>query len=320
MTPSHEFTRLLEALQKHRAQPGVPMADLRAAHEAAIVSRPPALDVAVRPVDARGVPAEFATAADSRSGRTVIYLHGGGYVLGSLNTARPFSAELARATGAQVLSVDYRVAPESAYPAALEDSVAAYRYLLDLGVDPGDIALCGDSAGAGLAVATMVVLRETAEGLPAACVCLSPWTDLEMPGRSYQANADRDPQVSRALLAEMASAYAAGEDLSTALISPVHADLTGLPPILIQVGAAEGMLDDGLAFAERAAACGVDVTTRVWPDMTHVWQMYAPRLPEGRDALREIADWLQVVWAATDRPVTDPGQNNVGPTPGLGPR
>ena len=299
MTPSPEFTRLLEILKTQRAQPGVPVAALRAAHEKAHAARPPAPDVAVQPVDARGVPAEFSTAADSLSDRTLIYLHGGGYVLGSLNTARPFAAELARASGARVLSVGYRLAPEFPYPAAVEDSVAAYRYLLDLGFHPDDIALCGDSAGAGLAVATLVTLRELAVDLPAACVCLSPWTDLAMEGRSFHTNAERDPQVNRTMLAEMASAYGAGEDLSAALLSPVHADLNGLPPMLIQVGDAEALLDDGLAFAERAAACGVDVTTRVWKDMTHVWQMYAPRLPEARNAVREIADWLQAVWAAT---------------------
>lgn len=299
MTPSPEFTRLLAALQKQPAQAGVPVATLRAGHEAAHAGRPAAPDVAVEPVDAGGVPAEFSTADGAAADRTIIYVHGGGYVLGSLATTRPFAAELARATGARVLSIAYRVAPENTYPAALDDAVAAYRFLLDSGVAAGDIALCGDSAGGGLSVATMLVLRDGGVALPAACVCLSPWTDLTMPGPSFRTNAGRDPQVDRAMLAEMASAYAVGHDLSTPTISPVRADLTGLPPILIQVGGAEALLDDGLAFAERARACGVVVTTRVWDDMTHVWQMYAPRLPEAREAVDEVARWLRSVWAAS---------------------
>jgi acetyl esterase/lipase len=304
VTRSHEFTRLLEILQTQPARPGVPFAELRATHEAAHASQPPAVDVDVLPVDANGVPAELHTTADGRTDRTLVYLHGGGYVLGTLDTARGLAAELARATGVRVMTVDYRRAPEHPYPAALEDSVAAYRHLLDRGVAPGDIALCGDSAGGGLAIATMVALRDRGIGLPAACIGFSPWTDLTMPGRSYQANATRDPQVHRTMLAEMASAYAGSEDLAAPLISPVRADLTGLPPILVQVGNAEALLDDGLAFAARAEACGVEVTTRVWEDMIHVWQVYAPRLPEARDAIAEAATWLRARWTERDRSVS----------------
>jgi monoterpene epsilon-lactone hydrolase len=297
VTPSREFTRLLEVLQSQPAQPGVSVEELRAVHEAAHASRPPIPDLVVESVDAGGVPAELVTAgAPADDGRTLVYLHGGGYVLGSLRTARGFAAELSRASGVRVLSVDYRLAPEHRYPAALEDAVAAYRHLLDLGVAPEDIALCGDSAGAGLAVATMVALRDLGLGLPAACVCFSPWTDLTMGGRSYATNAGRDPQVDREMLAEMAAAYAVDESLAAPGISPVHADLRGLPPVLVQVGSAEALLDDALAFAERAAASGVDITLRVWADMIHVWQVYAPKLPEARDAVEEVADWLNSVW------------------------
>lgn len=297
MTTSPEFDRLLAALQKYPAQPGVPVETLRAGHEAVHAARPPADDVTVAPVDAGGVPAEFVSVGPASSDRTLVYVHGGGFALGSLATARPFAAELARAIGVRVLSVDYRLAPEVAHPAALEDSVAAYRYLLEIGVDAGDIALCGDSAGGGLCIATIVTLRDTGIALPAACVCLSPWTDLAMPGKSFASNADRDPQVSRAMLAEFADAYAGGEDLSMPLISPVHANLTGLPPVLVQVGGAEALLDDGVAFAERAVAQRVDVTIRVWDDMIHVWQVYAPRLPEARAAVIEVAHWLETVWS-----------------------
>lgn len=302
MAPSREFTRLLEILQTQRAQPGVPFADLRATHEAAHASRPPVADLTVEPVDARGVPAELVTTGEPSSGdRVLLYLHGGGYVLGSLRTARGLAAELSRASGARVLSVDYRLAPEFPFPAALDDSVAAYRHLLDLGVGPGDIALCGDSAGGGLAVATMVALRDSGLDLPAACVCLSPWTDLSMGGRSYSTNAERDPQVDRGMLAEMAAAYAVDESIAAPQISPVNADLSGLPPILVQVGDAEALLDDALAFTERARTAGVEVNLRVWPDMIHVWQVYAPKLPEARDALLEAADWMQTIWSRHDR-------------------
>jgi epsilon-lactone hydrolase len=297
MAPSREFLRLFEALSAHRAVPGVPVSDLRSALEATQGGRPLAEDITVQTVDANGVRAELVIPAECPVGeRTILYLHGGGYVLGSLTTARPFAAALASAAQARVLSVDYRLAPEFTYPAAVEDSISAYRWLLGRDADTRQIVFCGDSAGGGLALATMVALRDAGLPLPAGCVCLSPWTDLSMPGESYVKNAERDPQVSRAMLAEMAASYAGTHSLSADLISPVNADLTGLPPLFIQVGDAEALLDDSLALSEHARTAGLDVTLHVWPDMIHVWPLFAPKLPEARAALDQVAAWLQSLW------------------------
>jgi alpha/beta hydrolase fold len=156
--------------------------------------------------------------------------------------------------------------------------------------------LCGDSAGGGLAVATLLATKKAALPLPAGFACFSPWTDLSLSGQSYVTNADHDPQVSRAMLAEMAAHYVGQHDVATDLISPVHGDLAGLPPLLIQVGDAEALLDDSRALSDAATAAGVDVTLEIWPAMTHVWQLYTPRLPEARDAVDQTAAWLDSVW------------------------
>jgi acetyl esterase/lipase len=223
----------------------------------------------------------------------MLYLHGGGYVIGSLTTHRGLAGRLSQAAKARVLLIDYRLAPEHPFPAAVEDATAAYRWLLAHGCTPARLAIAGDSAGGGLTVATLVALRDAGQPLPAAGVCLSPWTDLEGLGESVTSKASADPIVQKEMLLRLASCYLGDADPRTPLAAPLYADLRGLPPLLVQVGTAEILLDDALRLAERAKAAGVAVTLEAWDDMIHVWQLFAPLLPEGQQAIARIGEFVQ---------------------------
>src|SRR6202795_3038223 len=192
---------------------------------------------------------------------------------------------ISRASKARVLGLNYRLAPEHPFPAAVDDSVAAYRWMLAQGLKPNRIAVAGDSAGGGLTVATLVAIRNAKLPVPGAGVCLSPWIDMEGLGESMKTRAAADPVVQREGLLGMAAAYLGGQNARTPLAAPLYADLKGLPPLLIQVGEAETLLDDSIRLAERARKSGVDVTLEPWADMIHVWQLFAPVLPEGSEAL-----------------------------------
>ncbi len=244
-------------------------------------------------VDAGGVPSEWVDVPDGAGAATLLYLHGGGYCVGSVRTHRALVARLATATRARGLTVGYRLAPEHPFPAAVNDAVAAYRWLLQAGVDPATIVIAGDSAGGGLTVALLVALRDAGEPPPAAGVCISPWTDLACTGDSMTTCAARDPMVQREPLLGMAAAYLAGQDPRTPLASPLHADLHGLPPLLIHVGTAETLLDDARRLAARARAAGVAVELDTWEDMIHVWHGFAPLLPEADEAIARIGAWVQ---------------------------
>ncbi|MET0902931.1 MAG: alpha/beta hydrolase [Acidimicrobiales bacterium] len=261
-----------------------------------MTSRAPAYpkpeDITWEPVDAAGVPAEWVIPADCVPGRAIVYFHGGGYATGTLDSARALSSHLARATRARLLAVDYRLAPEDPFPAAVDDAVAAYRFAIATGHDPEAIVLCGDSSGGGLALATLVTLRDVGERLPRTAVCVSPWTDLTLSGTSVQANRDADPLVSAATLGLMADAYLGDVDRRSPTASPLFADLAGLPPLLLQVGSSELLLDDTTRFAERAEAAGVDVTLEIWDDVVHVWHSFADFLPEARDAIAQIGTYV----------------------------
>jgi epsilon-lactone hydrolase len=254
--------------------------------------RPPA-DVEIRPVDAGGVAAEWVIPPGASAPRTILYLHGGGYLVGAPRDYREMVSHIARAAQAQALTIDYRLAPENPHPAAVEDAAAAYRWLLDNGVEPGRIVLAGDSAGGGLTVATLVSLRRQGDRLPAAGVCICPWVDLEITGKSMDANAEADPLVKREVVTNMAAAYLQGQDPRTPLASPLHAELKGLPPLLIQAGTSEALLDDASRLAERAKSAGVAVTYEPWPDMIHVWQWFGSFLPEARQAIDRIGEFIR---------------------------
>ncbi|MGH7865739.1 MAG: alpha/beta hydrolase [Candidatus Binataceae bacterium] len=250
-------------------------------------------DVRCEPISAGGVPSEWVSAPAADPGRAVLYLHGGGYVIGSINTHRGLAARISKAANAQVLVAGYRLAPEHPHPAAVDDAVAAYRWMLSTGVKPSRTAIAGDSAGGGLTIATLVAIRDAKLAMPAAGVCMSPWVDLEGVGESMTTKASVDPMVQKAGLLEMAKAYLGGNNPRTPLAAPLYADLSGLPPLLIQVGTAETLLDDSTRIAERARKAGVKVTLEPWENMIHVFQVFAPMLDEGQQAIEKIGAFVR---------------------------
>ena len=244
-------------------------------------------------VNAGGPAAEWAADENAAGDRAILYLHGGGYVIGSVRTHRVLMAGLSRASGARVLGPEYRLAPEHPFPAAVEDAVAAYRWLLRQGYAPGRITVAGDSAGGGLTIAALVQMRYYGLPTPAAAVCFSPWVDLEGIGDSMTGNVGKGDMVEREGLLFMAGAYLNGASPRAPLAAPLYADLQGLPPTLIQAGGIETLLDDAVRLADRARAAGVDVELDVWEDMIHVWQLFAPMLPEGRQALGQAGAFIK---------------------------
>ena len=269
----------------------MPIAERRAAM-AAVAADAPA-GATVEPVDANGVPAEWVAASGVTGRRVLLYLHGGGYQIGSPATLRRMVTLLSAPLAARVLSVDYRLAPEHPFPAAVDDAVAAYRWLLAGGTDPATVALAGDSSGGGLALATLVALRDAGEPMPAAAFAISPWTDLALTGESLRTRAAAEVMLQPDGIPETAALYLAGADPRHPYASPLYADLRGLPPLLIHVGDAEVVLDDSTRFAARAREAGVDVTLEVWDEMPHVWHAFAGLLPEADQAIARAGDWLR---------------------------
>ena len=297
--PSPQLDEVLHHLEMRRQAGGgvrPVVAERRTGMDAFFGSLGPASGASVDPVDAGGVPAEWVSAPDAEADRAVLYLHGGGYVVGSPASHRELAGRLSAAAGARVLVIDYRLAPEHPFPAAVDDATAAYRWLFEQGVEPAGAAICGDSAGGGLAVAALVALRDAGDPMPAAGVCLSPWVDLEGLGEAMTARAKLDLMVGREGLLESAAMYLAGADARTPLAAPLYADLQGLPPLLIQVGTSETLYDDSTRLEERARAAGVDVTLQTWEDMVHVWHLFAPLLPEGQQAIEAIGEFLRGQW------------------------
>jgi acetyl esterase/lipase len=244
-------------------------------------------------VDAGGVPAIWADPAGGATDRVLLYVHGGGYVIGSAEVYKKLTGHLANACGFRVLSVDYRLAPEHPHPAPVTDSTTAYRWLLEQGIEPGHIAVSGDSAGGGLTLATVLKLRDDGDPLPAAAVPISPWTDMEGLGDSMKSNADVDLIVSEVVLKNMADRFLAGQDARDPLAAPLYADYTGICPLYFQVGGDETLLDDTTRTAEKARAAGVDVEVEVFPEMQHVFQMAAGNMPEADDAVAKIGAYLR---------------------------
>lgn len=253
---------------------------------------PKPADVEWEAVDADGVPCEWTVPANAVPGRTLVYYHGGGYGIGSVVAHRGLCSNLARATRARLLSVDYRLAPEHPFPAAVEDAVTAWRFAIAQGADPAHAAVGGDSAGGGLALAALVALRDAGERLPAAAVCLSPWVDLSCSNPTIESVAPRDPMLSPDVLRVFRDAYLAGADPKTPTASPLHAELEGLPPMLVQAGRCEVLVGEIEALAARAKAARVEVQLEVWDEMIHVWQTFADMLPEGRKAIEGIGRWV----------------------------
>ena len=244
-------------------------------------------DVTVEPVNANGVRAEWTSTPQADRSAALLYLHGGGYVIGSLDSHRHLVSEAGRAAKAWALALDYRLAPEHPFPAAVEDAVSGYRYLLSRGIRPGRIAISGDSAGGGLVVAAMLAIRDAGLAQPACGWCISPWVDMEGIGETMSTKEAADPMVQRAPLLDMAKLYLGGAGARSPLAAPIYADLAGLAPLLIQVGAAETLLDDAIRLAKVAGAADVRVDLQVWPEMVHVWHIFHPELKAGRRAIEQ---------------------------------
>lgn len=254
----------------------------------------PAPDVCFTPVLAGGVPAEWAEAPGIDRDRIVLFFHGGGYNIGSVATYRGFAARLSRATGARVLSLEYRLAPEHPFPAAVDDTLAAYAWLIAAEASPERVAIIGDSAGGGLTFATAVRARDAGLAGPAALVAISPSTDLAKTGVSIHERAHLDPLITLASTTAHAERYLGAQgDPTHPLASPLYADLHGLPPTLVMVGTAEMLFDDSSRIAAKAAAAGVEIELDVWEDMIHIWPFFADILPEGAAAIDKIGRFVR---------------------------
>jgi monoterpene epsilon-lactone hydrolase len=254
-------------------------------------------DIRLTPMSADGVPAEWSISPGADAARVLLYLHGGGFSAGSIVSHRAMVTETGRVAQARTLAIDYRRTPEHPFPAALDDAFKAYRWLLAQGVEPARIAIGGDSAGGGLALAVMISLREHGLPLPACGWCISPWIDMEALGDSYASKAAIDPMISKEYILELAGWYLGEAAPRTPLAAPLHADLAGLPPLLIQVGSAETLLDDATRIAARAGAADVRITLDVWPHMIHAWPLFHQQLTDGRRAMAAAGSFIR---AATD--------------------
>jgi monoterpene epsilon-lactone hydrolase len=255
------------------------------------ISKPPK-KVQVVPVDAGSVPSEWLIPPHASQDRALMYIHGGAWFMGSTKTHRGFVAQLAYASGIRALSINYRLAPEHPFPAGLDDCITAYEWLLQNGFSANKIIVAGDSAGGNLTLALLIALRDSNKLLPAGAVAISPATDFTASGDSYKTRIHLDPFFSNMGTTSILDDYIKNHDPRHPLLSPLYADLSGLPPLLIHVGDHEILLDDAVAFGDKAVAAGVEAKTVVWPEMFHVFHMFGPFLPEAKRANAEIVDFI----------------------------
>jgi len=291
---SPELDKLVSMLRTAKISSDPTIEEIRAGWEKFAASFVPAADLSFKPDVAGGVAAEWVTAPGSDPSRVVLYLHGGGYTIGSIASYRSYTGRLARATQSRLLSVGYRLAPEHPFPAALDDAVSSYHWLLDQGISPSRIAIVGDSAGGGLALSMVIAIRDAGTPTPAAIVAIGPSTDLAKEGASMKERAHLDPIVTYESSMAHALRYVGPKgNLKHPLASPLYADLGGLPPLLIMVGTHEALFDDSTRFAAKARAAGVEVQLDIWEEMIHVWPFFADILPEGRQAIDKIGDYIK---------------------------
>jgi monoterpene epsilon-lactone hydrolase len=250
-------------------------------------------DAKCEPLNIAGVPSEWISVPESINDRVILYLHGGGYVAGSINSHREFCVRLAQASRSKVLIIDYRLAPEYCFPAPLEDTIKVYQWLIfSEGIKPKNFIIAGESAGGGLTIATLLKLRDDQIELPAVGVCLSPFLDLTVSGESIKSKAEMDPLTTEVELKFYVKLYLGDEDSRNPLAFPLFANLKKLPPLYIQVGTSEILLDDSIRFADLARSAGVDVSLDIWDDMIHMFQMFATMLPEGQKAIDKIGEFI----------------------------
>ena len=290
---STEQRETLDAILRRSAFPAdSDDAEQRRLLRAAVSAQPLPTDVTVTAAALGGIPTAEITVDGIEPRHVVLYFHGGVYVIGDAFLAADLASQVGRRTGAKVISVDYRLAPEHPYPAAVDDALAAYRALLDNGMAPSDIVFAGESAGGGLAVVTMVNARDHGLPLPAGAYVMSPYADLTLAGTTMETKREVDPLFTRELLQARVTDYTAGQDVSLGLISPIFADLSGLPPLIIQAGSHELLLDDAVRLAGQAAAADVEVTLEITPGVPHVFQAYSAILDEGAAALDSAGRFL----------------------------
>ncbi len=296
---STEQRQNLDAILRQSAfPPGSDVSEQRRQLTELLSAQPLPADVTVTRTVLDGVPAAEITVDGIEPRHVVVYFHGGVYVMGDAALAAGLASQVGRRTRARVISVDYRLAPEHPYPAAADDALAAYQALLDTGTAPSRIAFAGESAGGGLAIATLVNARDHGLPLPAAAFVMSPYADLTLTGATMDTKRDADPLLNRDNLQPRVADYTAGHDAALALISPIFADLSGLPPLLIQAGTHEVLLDDAIRLARQAATADVEVTLDITPGVPHVFQAYHPILDEAAAALDRAGQFLSAHLAA----------------------
>ena len=269
------------------------VAGQRASMEAFASVIPTIAGTELKPVVLGGTKGERIVAPGASSARTILYLHGGGYVVGSSNSHRPLAAQYSAAADATVYNMDYPLAPEHPFPAGLDAAVAAYRALLGQGIKAKNIVIAGDSAGGGLSLATALKLRDLNLEQPAGLFLMSPWSDLTLSGDSIRANAARDPMVRQDLLDQMSAMYLVNTPGTNPHASPAFADFNNLPPILIHVGTEELLLSDSIAVAHKAGLAGVECTLMIAPEMIHVWHAFFPMLATARTAIADAGAWIK---------------------------
>jgi epsilon-lactone hydrolase len=290
---SHPGVEIISAFLSESGLVSGTIAEQREAMAKAVGPQPPPDGVSCEPTILGGRAAERLAPEVGDEGGAILYLHGGAYCTGSLDTHRGLAGRIALAAACPVFTLEYRLAPEHPHPAALTDALAAYRDLLALGTRPGRCAIAGDSAGGGLTMATLVALRDEGSPLPAAAVCLSPWTDLTQTAPSYDHMGPSDPMITRAGLDLMAEAYRADAPATSPLISPLFADLHSLPPVMIEVGEREALLDDSTRLADRIRQAGGTALLTVWPQLIHVFQAFpAEVIPEADRSIAAVGTFL----------------------------
>jgi monoterpene epsilon-lactone hydrolase len=299
---SVEQRETLDTILRQSAFPaGIGVSEQRRKLAELLSAQPLPAGVTVTAAALGGVPTAEITVDGVEPRHVVLYFHGGVYVLGDAFQAAGLAAQIGQRTQAKVISVDYRLAPEHPYPAAVDDALAAYEALLEGGTDPSEIAFAGESAGGGLAIATLVNAREHGLPLPAAALAMSPYVDLTLAGATIETKGAADPLLSREALQARVGDYTAGQDAAIGLISPIFADLSGLPPLIIQAGTHEVLLDDAVRLARQAATADVAVTLDVTPGVPHVFQAYYPILDEAAAALDRAGQFLTAQLSSTER-------------------
>lgn len=294
-TNNPALNELIAALRASDLDFANPPLETREAFEATLAQIPVADDVSFVKTQLGNVPTLAASIPGTAADSALLYLHGGAFTAGSARGYSGLATELARAGGISAYAIDYRLAPEHPFPAAVEDAAAAYRGLIDQGISPSRIVIAGDSAGGGLAISTLVMLRDSGAPLPAAAFVISPWLDLKCAAASYESKAADDPSLTVGGLRASAARYLGTADAEHPLASPLYADLSGLPPLLIHVGSSEILLDDSVRLAGTAGSANVQVELEIWPNMIHVWHAFGFMIKEGHEAVARAGHFMQSI-------------------------